>query len=118
VKAATAVTHEWHVRVESSDVDLTARDGETLMAAAERLGYAWPTLCGGIADCTTCNVKVVNGAENLEPVGPVEAAALLRLPVLASRAGIIRLACQAKVHGPVVVKKSGVKSQGDPQEGQ
>ena len=101
----------WPVRVEASDIDLTAEHGETIMAAAERLGYAWPTQCGGIADCTLCNVKVLNGSEQLSAVAAAEADALARLPILAGRAGIIRLACQAHVLGPVVLKKSGVYPQ-------
>jgi len=37
------------------------RDGESLLEAAERQGYAWPFACRGGA-CTNCAVAVVEGA--------------------------------------------------------
>ena len=39
------------VRVEPAGVDIPVDDGETLMAAAVRAGYRWPTVCGGQAQC-------------------------------------------------------------------
>jgi hypothetical protein len=35
------------VCVEPQGIELVARHGETVMAAAERLGWRWPTICHG-----------------------------------------------------------------------
>lgn len=60
-------------------VDIAVRPGETLIEAAWRAGYYWPTVCFGQADCLSCRVLVVGRAENLADVGPEESKALLRL---------------------------------------
>ena len=98
------------VRVEPLGVDLEVRSGETLIEAAWREGYSWPTVCYGQAQCTECHVVVVDGAEHLSEVGPDEARALLMLrssglPNLAAR----RLACRLEAHGPATVEKPGVR---------
>ena len=59
------VTHR--VEVWPSGVELAVRDGEDLFSAAQRLGYRWPTVCGGKATCRTCFVQVEQGAENCSP---------------------------------------------------
>ena len=64
------------VHIEPASVDITVEDGETILHAAERLGYHWPTVCHGQAICTTCSFEVVEGSENLNGRGPLEAAAL------------------------------------------
>jgi 2Fe-2S ferredoxin len=98
------------VRVEPLGLELELRPGETLIEAAWREGYHWPTVCFGQAECTACNVVVVAGADNLSEVGPEESAALelLRstgLPNVAAR----RLACRLEARGPAVVEKLGVR---------
>ncbi len=88
-------------------------DGETLMAAAERSGYRWPTVCGGLAECGTCAVRIVGAApDGLPPPAAPEADRLATLPdrKLHPDAGF-RLACQlrpAAVDG-LVVHKKGVR---------
>ncbi len=101
------------VRVEPLGAELELRRGESLIEAAWREGYHWPTVCFGRAECTACNVLVVEGAEHLSEVGPEEAPALERLRSsglrnLASR----RLACRLEAEGPATVVKHGVRRQG------
>jgi ferredoxin len=97
--------------VEPEGFEVWARDGETVMGAATRAGYRWPTVCRGEATCTTCYVLVRHGRQCLDPVGPLEASALL--PLLERHAGeevgAVRLACQAVVRGDITVHKRGVR---------
>src|SRR3954468_4662086 len=60
------------VRVQPLDIDIEVEPGETLIEAAWREGYDWPTVCYGQAECTACHVVVVDGAENVSDVAPDE----------------------------------------------
>lgn len=82
---------------------------ETLMRAAQRLGYRWPTLCNGEGSCTICAVEVLENAQALSPARTTEAEALRFCNVTARGDGPVRLACQARVLGDLVVRKKGVK---------
>lgn len=86
---------------------LEPQPGETVFAAAQRVGYRWPTVCGGQGSCRTCVMVVDDGRENCSAIGDWEAEGLdaLRQP----RDGVHRLACQTRVHGDVVVTKRGVR---------
>ena len=99
------------VRVEPLGVEIEVHAGETLIEAAWRLGYHWPTSCYGQAQCTLCNVAVVAGDEHLSEIGEEEANALWDL--LSGRGtrdvSRRRLACRAEVSGPVTVEKPGVR---------
>ncbi len=106
------------VHVEPAGVDLVVDDCETVMHAAERLGYRWPTVCHGQAVCTTCFFEVLEGSEHLVAAAPLERHALDNSPVVELAAGgevrrevrrEVRLACQATVTGDVVVRKRGVR---------
>ena len=69
------------VHVEPIGVDLELAPGETIIEAAWRYGYHWPTVCYGQAECTVCHVEVQSGAEHLTPVDDEERDALEhRLP--------------------------------------
>jgi ferredoxin len=98
------------VRVEPLGVDLEVDTGETLMHAAERLGYRWPTLCHGHAVCTMCFIAFDEEPDAFEPAGPAELAALRVVGAQSSSAGkVLRLACQARVRGDTIVTKRGVR---------
>jgi 2Fe-2S ferredoxin len=100
------------VHVQPLAVDIEVQPGETLIEAAWREGYDWPTVCYGQAECTACHVVVVEGAENLSDVGPDEAKALELLRSSGLRnLDARRLACRLEVHGPVIVEKRGVRRQ-------
>lgn len=98
------------VRVEPKGLVVDVRGGESLLAAAERSGLRWPTVCHGQADCTACYVEVVEGDDLLGPVGAPEADALARLPERRIHPGRrYRLACQVAPTGDAVVAKRGVR---------
>jgi ferredoxin, 2Fe-2S len=98
------------VRVEPAGIDVAVDDGETLMAAAVRAGYRWPTVCGGQAECGVCVLEVVTPVD-LDPPAPLEAARLATVPERALRPDATwRLACQLRVGPPgLVVFKRGVR---------
>jgi ferredoxin, 2Fe-2S len=98
------------VHVEPIGVDLALEPGETIIEAAWRLGYYWPTVCYGQARCTQCAVEVLGGEENLTPVEGDEGDALRQRLSAAGRRdlGRIRLACRARATGRVTVRKDGV----------
>ena len=101
------------VRIVPNGPDLILEAGEALMAGAERLGYRWPTVCGGIGDCMVCKVRVISGHDVVSPESAAETARLRGLR-LGGRPGVTqgepwRLACQMRVNGDVVVEKRGVK---------
>jgi 2Fe-2S ferredoxin len=98
------------VRVLPLDVELTVHPGESMMSAAQRQGYFWPTRCRGQALCTACLFEVVSGDENFDPVEPLEQEALESLSAFqAKKAGQLRLGCQARPHAAAAVVKRGVK---------
>lgn len=73
----------------------------TILRAAFEGGIAHQHACGGKAKCTTCRVHVMKGLENCQVRNQKE-------QHLANKLGLddnIRLACQTKVIGDVVVKR-------------
>jgi ferredoxin, 2Fe-2S len=97
------------IRVEPIGVTFELAAGETLMAAAHRAGYWWPTICKGNAQCNRCAVQIVDGT-GLEPRSAVE---LAGLRAVRWQSGVEddrdRLACQLTAVGPATVFKRGVK---------
>jgi 2Fe-2S ferredoxin len=98
------------VRVEPAGIELSVEDGETVMAAAIRSGYRWPTLCGGQAQCGVCVLKVVSSGE-LPPPSTLEAGRLATVPErILDPSAVLRLACQLRVDDDgLVVFKRGVR---------
>jgi ferredoxin, 2Fe-2S len=99
------------VHVEPIGVTFDLVEGESLMAAAQRAGYWWPTLCNGNAQCTRCVVRVIAGA-GLTPPAQAELKALREIRWHGGpedRAE--RLACQLKVadRATAEVYKRGVR---------
>lgn len=97
------------ITVEPSGIELEVHDGETIMGAALRAGYRWPSLCGGDGTCSICWVEVLSGGQRLSEAGPAERDTLELVPALVRRTRVVRLACQARVQGDVRVRKTGVK---------
>lgn len=102
------------VTVRVSEVRFTAHVGETVFAAAGRHGYAWPTVCGGKADCTRCVMEVLEGEENLGPMDRDERAALEEMRWRGEPRSWERLACRATVLGPVTVRRRSVRRREPP----
>ena len=91
-------------------VSFEAEDGDTLMRAAQRAGLSWPSVCQGQAQCGTCYAEIVSAA--VPPTSPLrtEQALLKVLPPALRERGVMRLACQVKVHGPMQVRRVGVRA--------
>jgi ferredoxin len=91
-----------------------ARPDETLMDAARRNGYYWPTTCGGHAECATCACLLLSPPETLAPMGRAERFALLDARGRAVLNTPTRLACQALVLADCEVRKPGVLPPAEP----
>ncbi|ANU08437.1 2Fe-2S iron-sulfur cluster-binding protein [Paraurantiacibacter namhicola] len=98
------------VTVLPADIAMETQPGETLLGAAQRLGYTWPTVCGGEGQCRTCYAVIEQGEDALSPVTALEEEASPALAIVARRAGKpVRLACQAVPTGDITVQRSGVR---------
>lgn len=89
------------VRSLSDGRDVPADGGETLLAALVRAGVPVAHACGGLARCSTCRVRVVEGVERCSPRTEPEHA-------IAQRLGLddtVRLACQTRCGGDVAVRR-------------
>ncbi len=97
------------VHVLPSNITIEVPEGESLMRAAERVGYFWPTICHGQAICTACWIEVTE-LEAFEPPGPVEVNGLKLFEGRSFYTGKhIRLACQARPVVDTIVTKRGVR---------
>lgn len=74
--------------------------GSSLLEAALRANVDLASLCGGRGVCGKCKVQVIDGFNNLSPYTNVEKMFLEREKIDVG----FRLACQARLLGPVVVK--------------
>jgi ferredoxin len=107
-REAEPPAHDARVRVEPGGYDIVVNAGESLLAAALRQGYRWPTLCHGVGECTICFVKMLAGADNVAPAEPAERD---RLDECGRTDPDVRLACQLEVRGPITVLKRGLRKQ-------
>jgi ferredoxin len=82
--------------IEINDVAMEARPGERLLDIARRNAAHVGFYCDGLGLCTTCECRILEGAENLNPANEVEDT---WLPQERQAAGY-RLACQASIRGP------------------
>lgn len=80
------------------------------MEAAERAGYYWPVGCARNGECTNCSLEVISGVGRLSAIGRYERQNIVRQRgPKAAEDPRLRLACQARVLGDVVVYKRGVE---------
>nr|BFE38092.1 hypothetical protein GCM10010200_103430 [Actinomadura rugatobispora] len=97
------------MHVDPIGADLEPLPGETIIEAAWRLGYRWPTACHGQATCAACHIEVISGTEHLTPPDEEERATIEdRLPRRQDPTRF-RLACRAQATGNVTVRKTGVR---------
>ena len=99
------------VHVEPVGVTFDLGEDESLMAAAQRAGYWWPTLCNGNAQCARCVVRVIDDA-GLAPPAAAELAALREIRWHGGPEDPAeRLACQLQIadHATAKVHKRGVR---------
>lgn len=92
-------------------------EGTSLRAASRELGVDIESICAENATCGKCKILVEEGAferygitskrENLSPVSREEAAYFSRRPKMLAKngweVGQVRLSCQAKVHGDLLI---------------
>jgi 2Fe-2S ferredoxin len=98
------------ITVVPSGLAFDARPQETIIQAAWRNGYFWPTICKGHGTCKTCVFTVEGGGENLSSIEAWERESLDVIGPTLPRAGVgSRLACQARVSGDIRVRKIGVR---------
>lgn len=98
------------IRVEPIGIEVQASRGETVLDAVAARGYYWPVGCAKNGECTNCAMEVVSGIGRLTGMGRFERQNLIRQR---GRNSVedprLRLACQARVEGDVVVYKRGVR---------
>ncbi len=99
------------VTVLPADETIVVSHDETLLQAAKRQGWTWPTVCQGDMECGICWVVVKEGADRLNQLRPGERN---RLDMgMAAAQPTARLACQARVleseSMPIVVWRKGAK---------
>jgi 2Fe-2S ferredoxin len=106
------------MRVEPLGVDIDIRKGESLLEAAWRNGYDWPTLCYAKGTCTACRCEVIEGAHLLSPRTAPEIALLddLKGRVRRLNPRRVRLACQVTAVGNILIRKAGVQQRPSPSE--
>jgi len=98
------------IRVEPIGIEIDAPENETVMDAVCAEGYYWPVGCARNGECTNCSMEVLSGVGRLTAMGRWERANLVRQRGLRSiEDPRLRLACQARVRGDVIVYKRGVE---------
>ena len=80
---------------------IEVRRGGTLLGAAMKNGVRLMHVCGARTLCATCRVVVESGEDNLTPMRGTERFSLRWHLSVSPRT---RLACQARVNGPVEVE--------------
>ncbi|HEX3796906.1 MAG TPA: 2Fe-2S iron-sulfur cluster-binding protein [Acidimicrobiales bacterium] len=95
-----------NVRVDPEGIVISLDPPESLIEAAWRLGYYWPTRCYGQAECTACHIEIVEGEHHASPIGAEEAATLA---TMGPRGRQVRLACRTTFDGDAAVYKRGVR---------
>jgi ferredoxin len=86
------------VPIEFDGRKLDARKGGTILGTALRGGVRLMHVCGGRTLCGTCRVKILAGEENLTAMSAKERFSLRYHLSVSPR---VRLACQARVEGPI-----------------
>lgn len=98
------------VRVEPSGIEWEAEDGALLMQSARDAGLWWPNQCDMQCRCAGCFITVLeDDAGALSEMGRTEREALLEQRGRNALDQPVRLACQVSVHGPVAIRKTGVR---------
>ena len=97
------------IRVEPIGIVVNSPRGETVLDAVSAHGFYWPVGCAKNGECTNCAMEVVSGIGRLSAMGRYERQNLVRQRGQhAIEDPRLRLACQARVEGDIVVFKQGV----------
>lgn len=91
------------VRFVKEQIEVEIADGESILAAAKKVGAPEGDRCGGVCACSTCHVYVVKGFEATSEIEDEEFDILDKAFDVRPSS---RLGCQAKVHGDIEVEIS------------
>jgi adenylate cyclase len=104
---ALRVARDWHARrfraVRISYPGgraVTVPLGFSILEASRWAGIPHASVCGGRGRCSTCRVRIVEGADELPPPAEVESRTLARIGLPLK----VRLACQVRPRGDVRVE--------------
>ncbi len=98
------------IEVEPSRVVFDIHADETIIQAAWRNGFTWPTICGGAGTCKICVFQILAGGDHLSPIEQWESAGLRSIADSSPNNGQdSRLACQARAIGDIRLRKIGVR---------
>jgi ferredoxin len=86
-----------HVHGRSQAID--SSPAVSILVLLQRAGVPIDTVCGGRAQCGRCLIRVLRGAERMNPRGERES---LRLEALAAGQDM-RLACQSYTRGDIEI---------------
>jgi ferredoxin/hemoglobin-like flavoprotein/tRNA A-37 threonylcarbamoyl transferase component Bud32 len=104
--SVAVATHRVCFREEGERVVAFANHGERLLDVSLNADIPHFHACGGKARCSTCRVVVLEGRDSLSPRTELEQTVAERRSWPAST----RLACQARVHGPCMVRRLVIDS--------
>jgi adenylate cyclase len=97
----------WHVRrfravriAYPADRVVTVPLGFSLLEASRWAGIPHASVCGGRARCSTCRVRIIQGAEHLAPPSPAERRTLERI----GSPRDVRLACQVRPRADLAIE--------------
>lgn len=79
--------------------EITVEAGANLMKSLLAAGLPVASSCNGDGVCAKCRIEIVEGAENLSPIGPLEQMLRDRLRIAKG----VRISCQTVVLGDVRV---------------
>ncbi len=91
----TTITFQNDAVIEEDDLNLS------LLEIALKHGIPHMHVCGGKGKCSTCRIIIQKGAENFLPKNQVEN----HLSEMKGLDNNIRLACQARIKGPVALRR-------------
>jgi adenylate cyclase len=89
------------IKIKINEEEIEVEPGTSVLAASMKAGLRHMHLCGGRGLCSTCRVRIIEGADQLSEMESFER---ISLRGHLSFSENVRLACQAKVAGPVQVK--------------
>ena len=88
------------VIADGAETRVDCADGDTLFEAGAKIAAGIDTACVGKGTCGLCRVKIVAGAEHITPYTDEERKHLGNVYFITK----LRLSCQARVCGDVVVE--------------
>ncbi len=80
-----------------SNISLDVDTGANLRDPALANGVEIANTCGGVGSCGLCKIKIISGAEQINPLTPSEISKLGNVFFITKE----RLSCQVTVSGPV-----------------